>query len=438
MKSHRSVTRCLLVLGVLTVLMAGSFRARAADSGTVAPGTKITKQNWQQYKQFMAAPLQYLFGDKYFYKMPADVVLEVGPTIPVKLPAKWFQDTEKYAGQVKLRKLDNGGYLIDNYVAGLPFPKLDPSDPLIGYKIMYNAWYTYRPMIAHGQIANCVIDRYQNATANIGDEINYRLMHISNPNEPTNYPAAHGIFTVGNFYLLAPEQSKYTTSLTLVPDDLMKQQENYVFLPSLRRSLRLSSAARCAPLLGSDYTPDDIGFFNVQVANFSVDYMGEHKYLAIAHANPSAMLKSWSYQALTEWDEPPLMFPTPKVGKFEVRDFYVVDLKPLASYANGYCYGRRIMYVDKETNLVMWVELYDQNKKLWKFGYNFGSTIRVPTGGEQMTNQAGAWNALYDIQNYHSNAAGPTMLTTYNSDTPKDTQNIDLHASPGGLDQIMK
>jgi hypothetical protein len=23
--------------------------------------------------------------------------------------------------------------------------------------------------------------------------------------------------------------------------------------------------------------------------------------------------------------------------------------------------------------------------KLWKFGYNFGSTIRVPTGSEQMT-----------------------------------------------------
>jgi hypothetical protein len=33
--------------------------------------------------------------------------------------------------------------------------------------------------------------------------------------------------------------------------------EIYVFLPSLRRSLRLSSAARCAPLLGTDFTNHD-------------------------------------------------------------------------------------------------------------------------------------------------------------------------------------
>jgi hypothetical protein len=82
--------------------------------------------------------------------MPADMALDVGPTIPVHLPPTLFQDTEKYSSQVKLHKADTGGYLIDGDMAGLPFPNLDPSDPLIGYKIMYNAWYTYRPMIAHG------------------------------------------------------------------------------------------------------------------------------------------------------------------------------------------------------------------------------------------------------------------------------------------------
>jgi hypothetical protein len=73
----------------------------------------------------------------------------------------------------------------------------------------------------------------------------------------------------------------------------------------------------------------------VQVANFSVDYKGEHRYLAIAHANPGAIPADWSYHALTQFDEVPVMFPTTKVGKFEVRDFYLVDLKPLPSYADG-------------------------------------------------------------------------------------------------------
>jgi hypothetical protein len=44
--------------------------------------------------------------------------------------------TEKYSGQVGLDQEDN----ITNYVAGVPFPTVDTSDPKAAVKISYN-WH---------------------------------------------------------------------------------------------------------------------------------------------------------------------------------------------------------------------------------------------------------------------------------------------------------
>ena len=44
-------------------------------------GTKITTANWQQYKQFMPLGMQKLFEGEYYWKMPADVEMDVGPAV---------------------------------------------------------------------------------------------------------------------------------------------------------------------------------------------------------------------------------------------------------------------------------------------------------------------------------------------------------------------
>src|SRR5665213_2921380 len=49
----------------------------ASDSG-IPVGTVITMQNWQQYKQYMSDGVADLFAGKYYWKMPADVSMEVG------------------------------------------------------------------------------------------------------------------------------------------------------------------------------------------------------------------------------------------------------------------------------------------------------------------------------------------------------------------------
>ena len=75
-----------------------SSGAGSGDS-TIQSGTIITMQNWQNYREFMPDGMAALFEGKYFWKMPADVSMEVGPTIIHSLPPSYLAAAEKYSGQ---------------------------------------------------------------------------------------------------------------------------------------------------------------------------------------------------------------------------------------------------------------------------------------------------------------------------------------------------
>src|SRR5215831_19712185 len=99
-------------------------------------GTKITMQNWQQYRTVLPLGMIKLFEGQYFWKMPPDIQMEVGPThLGSRLPS--FQAaTEKYSSQVEVKLLPNGHYQLLNYHGGIPFP--DPQEPYKGWKALAN------------------------------------------------------------------------------------------------------------------------------------------------------------------------------------------------------------------------------------------------------------------------------------------------------------
>jgi hypothetical protein len=114
-------------------------------ASTIGPGTTITMANWQQYKQFMPNGMIALFEGKYFWKMPAGVQIEVGPTVSHPLPKNYVAATEKYAQQVHIKELAGGGLTIENYHGGIPFP--NPTEPHKGWKLLANMWYRYIPYL---------------------------------------------------------------------------------------------------------------------------------------------------------------------------------------------------------------------------------------------------------------------------------------------------
>src|ERR1700724_1870372 len=111
-----------LAFAMIVALCTFVCETHAIEGDSVLPGTQITASNWQQYKDFMPDGMIALFEGIYFWTMPADLEIDVGPTLVHALPPGYLDATEKYASQVKLIQLPGGALTIGGYVAGTPFP----------------------------------------------------------------------------------------------------------------------------------------------------------------------------------------------------------------------------------------------------------------------------------------------------------------------------
>ncbi len=158
--------------------------APADSTASIAPGTKITLQNWQQYRRFMPVGMQALFTGKYSWKIGPgpEYTMGVGPTVHIPLSRKYLADTEKYSGKVRLRKVSSGGYTVEDYVAGIPFP--NPTEPQMGIKLMYDVWFPYSPYLFEVLFISTTVDSFGNAATTTSDTAIWRLNHISDEGKP--------------------------------------------------------------------------------------------------------------------------------------------------------------------------------------------------------------------------------------------------------------
>src|SRR5215470_1173093 len=117
----------LALVGLVTAGMGG--RSVLAD---VAPGDKINASNVAKAKDLLSPGMEWCVKRGF----PITVV----ESKRLEWPKAYKEATEKYAGQVKLGA---DGLSLQNYVAGQPFPNIDPKDPQVAIKIMFNYDYNY-------------------------------------------------------------------------------------------------------------------------------------------------------------------------------------------------------------------------------------------------------------------------------------------------------
>src|ERR1700739_436800 len=100
----------LLVLCEVVVLWSSVSVAYAVQyvRDTIPIDTKITMQNWQQYRQFMPDGMIALFEGKYFWKMPADAEMNIGATRAFAPTPGYIAATEKYGRPPRAAVLPDG------------------------------------------------------------------------------------------------------------------------------------------------------------------------------------------------------------------------------------------------------------------------------------------------------------------------------------------
>lgn len=406
----------------------------------IPPGTVINMRNWQKYSEYMSDGLQAFFKGSYFWKFPPDFQMVIGPTKHYAPASKeYIEATEKYAGQVRIVDLPDGGHTITGYVAGVPFP--NPQEPLRGWKLLVDLWYSYVPHLLCGYDSFYEIDRFGNMFIEKGTQIYRQAGHVGDPGQPVNNPQAPGLYYSQYIEITAPEQIKYLTNLQLYYMDTSKPIDTFLFIPALRRSLRLSTAARCSPFAGTDFALDD-----TNKSNFNGDWrIFDGK--IVRETFTFELNEVSSFQNLGNLDNyyKPIYFPKPIIGTWQVRPVWVDDVRRIPSRSAGYCYRRKVFWVDKESFLAHWIDAYDSNLKLWKIFYETGLARHVPQVG--VTQNTDQWfNPAWDIQTAHLSLGMATdpqgSKYKFNEDCRNyQGQNFDdvgRYSLSTGLNQIMR
>jgi hypothetical protein len=374
-----------------------------------------------------------LFEGRYFWKMPADIRIEVGPTTIEPLPKNYLAATEKYSQQVRLVELPGGGLTVQNYQGGIPFP--NPAEPHKGWKTLANVWYRYIPHLAVETYGSgCAIDSTHNYNCQAYSWVKRQLAYNTDPSAPAEPPGPKARYFTEWFMELEPEQERYTAYLTVNYADLTRPEEQYAFLPSLRRYQPISTLARCAETGGMDATTEDFhNGFDSNMTELDVEYLGHRKIIALVDPQaPTAPFPEDFYM--------PIAWPTPKWGKWQVRDVDVVGIKKIPSKAAGYCYGRRVMYADSHFAMPLWQEMDDMQMKPQKIWTMFPLKVDVPQVGTVYS--APFENEIFwDIQRDHvSVSIDPAQGHRYyiNEQAPHEYHDDTRYTTPAGLNMIMR
>lgn len=105
----------------------------ALQQERLTPGITLNQQNWQLAEQALPAEILRLL-------QAGDFTITVQATTDVPIRTSYVTATAANFQTVAL----NGGYKIDHYQGGRPFPVIDPNDPRAGERVAWN--FRYRDM----------------------------------------------------------------------------------------------------------------------------------------------------------------------------------------------------------------------------------------------------------------------------------------------------
>ncbi len=239
-----------------------------------------------------------------------------GPIHNGFLPKTWVEATEKYGSQTSVDVLPNGHYVLKNYHGGTPFP--NPSDPNKGWKVLANVFWAFVPALYANTPDNYgavwALDRFGNISPETFDVVYRWSSYITDAGFPPEETYAPGTWYTEWGMQETPEQARYTASLALYYKDQEANPfaDTYVFVPALRRSLRLSTSSRCSPVFGLDWSYDDAktNGFNASTSIYTGDFLGDRKILTLAKFNQDGANFPDGYLM-------PLAWPKPSWGTWE-------------------------------------------------------------------------------------------------------------------------
>jgi hypothetical protein len=357
-----SLRTAVSVLAALT--LAAPALAEQTDAGAAVPtfqeGDVISYDRMEKLRPFL--PEQFWDNrDFFFYE---GMQLEIGPSNFDYSPSKEFKHwTATYRGQARIGP-DNS---LENWKAGFPFPpeEIDCSgDPKAGVKIMWN--FQSGSGDGHAHFFYSYWDRgeqlplyYEGTGQTVG--LAHRIETEFQKNNHDIFRGEKRKFAFG-VQVDAPFDARgimllsYRYKSSDKPRSEAKNDDTWVYVPTLRRVRRISTAQRTDAISGTDFTMDDLRSFAGIVPQYEWTCLGERRTIAPMNTK----VKGYPYEKDHNFGPYGLSFAD---DRWELRDAYVVRMKPKNA---DHPYDHKIIYIDKQTFAPLFSFAYDVKGELWK------------------------------------------------------------------------
>ena len=342
----------------------------AEDSGAASPtfktGDVVSFDKIEELKPFLPKEL-WANRDFFFYE---GMQMAIGPFhADYSQAPPYLAATQKFAGQAKLGP--DGS--LENFTAGQPFPmdKIDcKGDPQAGNKIIWDFHYRWTAQSGVSSFYYSYWDRgeelplyYQGTGGGVvlshrpepslaeegGDMFRGETRTGASGAEVTAPFDARGIMLLSY---------RYKDSDKPVAD--ARNDDTWVYVPTLRRVRRISTAQRTDAISGTDFTFDDLFSFNGVVPQYSWKCLGEQDVIAPMNTK----VKGYPYVKDQNFGPYGLSFAS---DRWELRHAVIVRMDPRNA---DHPYAWKDIYLDKQTLQPLYSFAYDQKQELWKIIYH--------------------------------------------------------------------
>ncbi len=356
------------LLGALAFVALLSGDARSAEDAAIGEpsfreGDTITLDRVEELRPYLP-PEFWANRDFFFYE---GMKLEIGPFHrDYAGPPAWQQATARFAGQARIGPDES----LEDYVSGYPF---EPEtidclgDPNAGTKHIWNFAYRWNGDGADARYHYTYWDRGESLPLYFeGTSKSIRMSHRPEPSllDEQNGDLFRGEKRVSSFGIEvdAPFDARGIQIMTYrykeseLPLAQTKNDDTWVWVPTLRRVRRISSAQRTDAVAGTDFTFDDLLSFSGIVPQYTWECLGEQVVLAPVNSR----VRAYPYNREHNFGPYGLSYAD---DKWELRHAIKIRMDP-KNADHPYLY--KDLYLDRQTYTPLYSFAYDLKGELWK------------------------------------------------------------------------
>ncbi len=380
------------------------YAAGKPSAAGLAPGTTIAKDSW-------AAATDSLPPEILDKVKAGEFAFPVQETTDLPVSEAYIEATRRYAEQVRI----GADGELEGYVAGLPFPVLDPADPQAGLKAAWNVrhrdfgdimqvWNTFR-IVPESGAAEREIENYY--------VVAYGMHRPQGDDTNPNRWQRDGILYKEFYHILTPFDLKNTISLKHRYVRDQANDDNWVYSPAGRKVrkviVRQEDTLYDSGALNEDY----FGFWGY-IRSYDWKFGGTRLLLAPMGARVAS----------TTWGGRGQWYP---VDPWELRTLLVLEGTPKAS---DHPYSKRVLYIDQQTFVPVYTLLYDRQGRHQKTLFDLYGNPKFNPGNEQVRVPVWIGESMIDYENKNASITVVTKVL-YNAPLPDDFFNLDKIAARG-------